>query len=151
MNAMVIYDSKFGNTRYIAEAIGRSLGTTYDVSVQSVAEAPEVPRDINLLLVGGPTHAHGVSQPMQQFLNGLHADAVLGASVATFDTRFHKMKLLTGAASEGIAKRLRKRGAVIVADPESFFVTGGEGPLEEGEVERAGIWARHLIAAVPVV
>lgn len=151
MKALVLYDSKFGNTRQIAEAIGLPLSAHYDVSVQSVAETTAIPQDIDLLVIGGPTHAHGISQPVQQFLSRVPGDVVRGTPVATFDTRFQMPKLLVGAASEGIAKRLRTQGARLVSEPESFYVTAGEGPLADGEVERAGAWARQLVeTAVPV-
>jgi flavodoxin len=144
MKALVVYDSTYGNTRQIAEAIGGALADRYDVHVQLVTNQPEVTQDVSLLLVGAPTHAHGISQPMRQFLDSLPQDAVRGMAAATFDTRFHKPKLLVGAASEGIARRLRKQGARIVMEPESFWVESGEGPLEAGEVERADGWARML-------
>jgi len=145
MQALVIYDSRFGNTRQIAEAIGKPLGERYTVSVQSIADAPVLPTDLDLLVIGGPTHAHGVSQPLKQYFKQLPDEAMRGLPVATFDTRFRKPKLLVGAASEGIAKHVRKRGAQIVTRPESFFVAGGEGPLEPGELERAGTWAYQLV------
>jgi flavodoxin len=151
MNALVIYDSKFSNTRQIAEAIGASLSELYDVSVKPVTDQPEVTPDVALLVVGGPTHAHGISQPMRAFLDALPPEAIRDIPAASFDTRFHKPKWLVGAASEGIAKRLRKQGARIVAEPESFWVDSGEGPLSAGEVERAEAWARTLLpSAVPV-
>jgi flavodoxin len=151
MNALVIYDSKFDNTRQIAEAIGGSLREHYDVSVQPVANHPEVTPAIALLVVGGPTHAHGISQPMRAFLDSLPPDAVRDVSTATFDTRFRKPKWLVGAASEGIAKRLEKQGARLVTEPESFWVDSGEGPLSAGEIERAAAWARTLApSTVPV-
>lgn len=147
MNALVIYDSKFGNTRQVAEAIGDALREYYEVSVQSVADQPAVPQGISLLVVGGPTHAHGVSEPMRTFLDHLPQDAVRDLPVATFDTRFQKPRWLTGAASVGIAKRLRKHGALIVTEPESFWIETGEGPLATGEVERAAAWADTFIPA----
>jgi flavodoxin len=151
MQALVIYDSKFGNTRQIADAIGRPLGEQYIVRVQSIAETPVLPPNLDLLVIGGPTHAHGLSQPMKQYFKQVPDDAMRGLHVATFDTRFRKPKLLVGAASEGIAKQARKRGAQLVARPESFFVAGGEGPLEPGELERAGAWAQQLAESTAVV
>jgi flavodoxin len=134
MNALVVYDSKFGNTRRIAEAIGEGLREQYDVSVQSVTDRPTVTPGISLLIVGGPTHAHGISQPMREFLDNLPRDAVHGAAIATFDTRFHKPKWLVGAASDGIAKRLQTQGARLMIGPESFWIDSGEGPLSAGEI-----------------
>jgi hypothetical protein len=67
-----------------------------------------------------------------------------GAKAAAFDTRIDKSPMLTGAASRGIAKRLRKVGYEVVADPESFVVEDSEGPLAEGELERAKAWGAEL-------
>jgi hypothetical protein len=36
----------------------------------------------------------------------------------------------------------------MVVPAESFFVTGSEGPLEDGELERAGAWTRDLAVRV---
>jgi flavodoxin len=151
MNALVIYDSKFGNTQQVAEAIGGTLAERFNVSVQPVTDQPEVTDIISLLVIGGPTHAHGISQPMRQFLDNLPKNAVQDVAIATFDTRFHKPKLLVGAASDGIAKRLRRQGARIVSEPESFWVDSGEGPLSPGEAERARAWARTLVPSAVTV
>jgi hypothetical protein len=68
-----------------------------------------------------------------------------GKRGAAFDTRIDKSPMLTGAASRGIAKRLRRRGYNVVADPESFFVEDTEGPLADGELARAKEWAASLV------
>ncbi len=151
MNALVIYDSKFGNTRHIAEAIANALQDAYTVDLHAVTDPFEVPPALDLLVIGGPTHAHGVSQPMQLFLKSLPAGSIKDVATATFDTRFRKPRFIVGAASLGIAKRLRKHGARIVTEPESFFVESSEGPVEDGEIERAADWAREIATiAVPV-
>jgi hypothetical protein len=67
-----------------------------------------------------------------------------GKKAAAFDTRIDKSPMLTGAASRGIAKRLKKAGYEVVADPESFFVDDSEGPLAEGELDRAKAWGASL-------
>src|SRR5437763_11115528 len=62
MRAMVIYESMYGNTHAIAEAIGRGLAPGNDVTVVPVAEAtPELLSDADLVVAGGPTHVHGMS------------------------------------------------------------------------------------------
>jgi hypothetical protein len=71
------------------------------------------------------------------------------ARAAAFDTRLDKPEWLTGAASHGIAKRLRHHGYTVV-DTSSFLVTGNEGPLLDGELERARLWGTELAAALPV-
>jgi dienelactone hydrolase len=64
--------------------------------------------------------------------------------VAAFDTRANKPVLLVGSAARGIARRLRDRGYRLAIEPQSFFVEGTPGPLEEGELERASEWGRTL-------
>jgi hypothetical protein len=67
-----------------------------------------------------------------------------GKRAAAFDTRIEKSALVTGAASREIAKRLRRRGFDVFADPESFFVEDSEGPLAEGELDRTKAWGASL-------
>ncbi len=44
-----------------------------------------------------------------------------------------------------IANRLKKAGAVLAVPPEGFYVADIEGPLMDGELERAAAWARSLL------
>jgi hypothetical protein len=68
-----------------------------------------------------------------------------GTLAAAFDTRADGSRLLTGAASQPIARKLRKRGYRLIVPPESFIVTDTEGPLKAGEVERADAWAHRIV------
>lgn len=150
MHALVMYDSQFGNTRRIAEAIGESLRAEFAVQVVSVAEAAPVAEEIDLLVVGGPTQGHGASPAMKAFLDGFRHGELLGVPAAAFDTRFQLARWLSGSAAERIAKRLRRAGCVLIMPPESFFVARGrEGPLLAGETERARTWGRALLVAMP--
>lgn len=167
MRTLVVYESMYGNTRAIAEAIGESLTTEgHDVTVARVADAPQAP-DCDLLIVGGPTHMHGLttsasrrmalkaaqeddhpSEPGADAEHGLrHWLRELpqrdGASAAAFDTRGDAKAALTGSAARGIARRLRRHGYAVVG-AESYLVEDSEGPLEAGETERARAWAMSL-------
>jgi len=63
MRAVVVYESMYGNTHQVAEAIGAGLRSSFEVSVVPVSEAgPAVLADADLLVVGGPTHVHGMSR-----------------------------------------------------------------------------------------
>ena len=65
------------------------------------------------------------------------------ARAAAFDTRGDAKAALTGSAARGIARRLRRRGYEVVG-MESFLVDDTEGPLADGELERARAWANEL-------
>lgn len=154
MQTVVIYDSRFGNTEKIAQAIARGAGTRSDVLILSTAEAVGAVENLagraDLLLLGGPTHNHGPSTGLRAFMDALPAP-LRGIPAACFDTRYHGPVLITGSAAAGAAKVLARAGATVVSPPESFFIAR-RGPLElqqlePGEVDRAEQWGRAATAA----
>ncbi|MHB1355532.1 MAG: flavodoxin family protein [Anaerolineae bacterium] len=152
MSTLVIYDSVFGNTEKIAQAIGIALGC-------SVKKAGDVqPTDlqgVNLLIVGSPTRAFQPMPTVKACLKNL--PKLNGVRAAAFDTHFsdENMKKAPGilrlmarifgnSAAAHIAKQLAAKGAVPACSPEWFGVEASEGPLSVGELERAAVWARKL-------
>lgn len=169
MRTVVVYESMFGNTHEVAERIAEGLGG--DVTVLPVGEAiGTILQDIELLVVGGPTHVHGMSRPtsrhsasqqaatdddldlepdaegpgLREWFDGLPANS---GHAAAFDTRVDASAWLTGRASKGIAKRLARHGFDLTVDPESFCVDK-ENHLLDGEAERAVEWGRHLASVI---
>ena len=170
MRAVVVYESMYGNTHQIATAVADGLrAVTADVAVVAVTEAtPDVVAGADLVVAGGPTHAHGMSRRstrkaavdaaaapsgtalavepgaqgpgLREWLSGL---AELTAVGAAFDTRIKAPAAITGRASKGIGKELSRHGAVLVAPSESFFVTK-DNRLHEGEEDRARRWGEEL-------
>jgi len=167
MRAVVVYESMFGNTHQVAEHIADGLRGSYDVEVLSVGEAiGTILHDVELLVVGGPTHVHGMSRPTSRHSASEQAagddeldlepdadgpglrewfDALPrgGGRAAAFDTRVDAAAMVTGRASKGIAKRLRRHGFDLDDDPQSFLVDK-ENRLVDGEIERASAWGRQL-------
>jgi len=161
MRSLVVYESWFGNTRRIAEEIAASLAPTGPVDLVSVDEPLPPLEGVDLLVVGAPTHIHGLSSKRSRegaLTQGAHGepgigmrgwidalpDGTCGSGAAAFDTRAHKPVLLVGSAARGMAHRLRRHGYTLVSTPESFFVQGTPGPLEEGELDRAAKWGMGL-------
>jgi flavodoxin len=146
MNAVVVYDSQFGNTERVAKAIARALGEYGQVQAIRVGTMhPADPQQVDLLILGSPTQGWRPTQAMQDFAAQLDVSNITGGlSIACFDTRFHKPGWLTGSAAKQIASKLRGAGATLLVPPESFFVEGTQGPLEAGEIERAAKWATLL-------
>jgi flavodoxin I len=108
-----------------------------------------------LLVVGGPTYGGEPSTAMEEFLDRIPEGSLDGVSVAVFDTRISAkdtalpLRLLLGVigyAAGRIAKALRAKGARIVGEAEGFIVEGREGPLRDGETERAASWAKQVQA-----
>lgn len=158
MKALVIYDSKFGNTERIAQVIGDALETSYEVEVLHVgAFEPDQFEGLELLTVGSPTQQLSPTKAIRDFLKRLPSDGLKGIKVAAFDTRLtiediEKVAVLAffvrifGYAAKPIANRLKRKGGELILPPEGFYVQGMEGPLVEGEVQRAEDWARQIVA-----
>lgn len=145
MESLVVYDSKFGNTKKIAEAVAEGLRSHGSVRLLGLDRLP--PHDlgkVDLLFVGGPTQAHAISARVRRFLDALEIRPATGMVAATFDTRYRMPTAISGSAAKTIARKLRRAGVRIFAPPESFFVRQ-EGPqLEQHETERARAWAKNV-------
>lgn len=161
MRALVVYESMYGNTKQIAQAVAEGLSGLGYVDVTDVADAPSsIADDIDALVVGGPTHSFSMSR------RSTREEAVRGGAPATaapvgirewlhslqprerrlyfvaFDTRVD-LPLVPGAASRSATRVARKLGFHVLK-PESFYVRGYVGPLEDGELERAHRWGSGL-------
>ncbi len=151
MNALVLYDSKYGNTERIAETIALVLQEHVPTRLARVSELedPEAAlADVDLLVLGGPTQRHGVSPDLRLTVECLGDRSLDGVRVATFDTRLRGLRAVTGSAAVRLARLCRRRGAWLVVPPASFAVDAGEGPLHAGEQEHAHAWAHEVLHAV---
>jgi flavodoxin len=150
MRTVIVVDSEYGNTYELAQAVAdefRVAGAVDVINVRATHHELRQATDIDMLIVGGPTQMHGVSQPLTDYLNGLPPRFLSGVAAASFDTRLRGWPLFTGAASGGIARHLKRLGAHMIVSPESFLVMAKEGPLVEGELERARTWAKQFVGA----
>lgn len=161
--ALVVYESMWGNTSQVAEAIAHGLSGSMAVDLAEVHVAPKLPgAEVDLVVAGGPTHAfsmtrentradavrQGASRPpfdlgLREWLEALpsgHHEQV----IATFDTRVDKVRHLPGSAAKGAAKVARRHGFHEAAHHESFYVQDTQGPLLAGELDRAAAWGRRL-------
>lgn len=159
MKALVIYDSFFGNTEQVAQAIGNALGPPEGVQLLRVGMVkPEQLQGLDLLIVGSPTRGFKPSPAIKDLLKSIPRAVLNGTRVAAFDTRFTEEEIkssaailpfmvkIFGYAAKPIADELQKKGGELVVLPEGFYVNGVEGPLLEGELSRAGEWARGIIS-----
>lgn len=149
MNSLVIYASRSGNTKKVADAVAEVLGERGLIEVHSVDDAPKDLRPFDLVVIGGPTEAHGMTPPMKGYLDSIEASTINAKSCAAYDTRLAWPRLLSGSAAEGIAGWLRGHDANLVASPESFIVST-KPELQTGELERAERWARSIAQLVPL-
>ena len=165
MKALVVYESMYGNTAAVGEAIADSLrarGLEVEAALVSSFDPAET-AEFDLLVVGGPTHVHGMSSsktrstaandkkntfPEPTLEPGLRTwvkqlPSGTDRLVAAFDTRIDKPVLLTGSAAKGIGRRLKGRGFRLVSEPESFLIST-DNQLLDGELAHAAEWAREV-------
>jgi menaquinone-dependent protoporphyrinogen IX oxidase len=123
MKALVVYDTKFGNTEHVAKLIAGQFGEHSSVHIVNVeGEMPSI-EDFDLVVIGGPTHGHGMSASMRRLLQKWPLGHLNEIGVAVFDTRLRLPVALSGSAASSIAGTLKKRSATLVVAPESFFVS----------------------------
>ena len=171
MRSVIVYESMFGNTHLIAQAIANELGPPERVFVVPADEAsPSLLEGVHLLVVGGPTHAHSMSRAstrqaaidaarkshgdlgLDPAAAGLGLRDWLGSlreftgNAAAFDTRVNGLAFFTGHASKAIGRELVRHGFRLAAPSESFRVDRNN-HLVDGEEERAAAWGRMLLEA----
>lgn len=160
MRALIVFESEFGNTEQVARSVAVGLARHLEVDVLEVSSAPySLVRRADLLVLGGPTHAFGMSNPstrreagkeggthgsistgIREWIADLPPD---GRPVAVFDTKVRSNRWLPGAAKDAL-RELRRRGYQPVAGAATFYVAGPAGPLAAGEPERAEAWGEQI-------
>jgi len=156
VEALVVYDSVFGNTRLIAQSIADALASRVSVELLLAADAdPQKLTRCELLVVGSPTRGFRPTEAVTALLKRLHQQSLRGVKVAAFDTRFKAEEIDSaglrfvvktgGFAAKRIAGQLKRAGGGLSVPPEGFYVVGTEGPLKQGERERAAAWAIELL------
>lgn len=158
MKILVIYDSAFGNTEIVAKAIAGVGSQSGGIKLLLVGEVKVTDlRAVDVLVVGSPTQGGMPTKVMQEYLHGLAPKSLVGIKVAAFDTRFAisehgtglKVLMRTiGFAAPRIATILKQKGGEQVVKPEGFLVDNKEGPLKDGEIERAEAWMQDILQAI---
>lgn len=152
MKTLIVFDSMYGNTQKVAEAMATATGGRVMLAAKVKGEDLQ---EADVLVAGSPVHGGRASEAIQEFLQRIPAGALKGKKVAAFDTRFAAsdqgfglkllMRLIDYAAPR-IAKVLEAKGGELVAPPEGFIVKGKQGPLRKGEIERSQEWAKKLLS-----
>lgn len=165
MRAIVVFESLWGNTEKLARAIAGELERRMPTEVFCSDEAPGAVEGFDLVVVGGPTHAFSMTRPatrrtavesngaasapergIREWLAAL-APVTHPVPAVAFDTRVDSPRL-PGSAAKAARHELQSLGFAVDTKAETFRVHGYEGPLLDGELERAITWARGLAGAV---
>ena len=143
LKVLIVYDSVFGNTEKIAKAMGEALTSETRVARVGSVNPSEI-KNYNVALMGSPTRGGRPTEAMQALLSKLTPEDIKGVRLASFDTRLSTRFVgIFGYAAGRTAEALKKLGVAEVIQ-EAFYVKGREGPLKEGELERAAEWAKKV-------
>jgi flavodoxin len=156
MKTLFIYDSVFGNTGKIADAVYQAFSPDAAINYCHVNEFRTSDLESrDLLIVGSPTRGFSPTPAISEFIRSIPSNGLTGISIATFDTRLDldsvkssaiRFLVKTGGyAANKMAERLAKKGGRLITGPQGFYVTGEEGPLKQFEIERAARWSSNLI------
>ena len=161
MRALVVYESLWGNTEKVARAVAETLTGIGTVDVVESDSAPTSVEGYDLVMVGGPMHAFSMTRAatrteavtahtaphlpgrgIREWLSELDTPAP-PIPAAAFDTRVDKPRL-PGSAAKSARHELRSLGFETSVKAETFRVQGYEGPLLDGELDRARAWADEV-------
>ena len=157
MKSCVIYYSRFGNTKAVAEAIAGVLADAGEVRTTPIDELAAADlADADTVIVGSPTHYQNLPKAVRASLATLPKRALRGKRVAAFDTSLEAWgPLMSMTAAHRLLPKLRKLGGRRLVRPATFFVTRGvdseseerKDALCEGEIGHARAWADSILAA----
>ena len=153
MKTLIVYFSKFGNTRKLAEAMAETLSPAGEARIVSIDRLAASDFDAaNLVVMGSPTHAFTLPEAIRSVLNAQPLSILTGKSVAAFDTTVKLWPLRYLRASPKLLAHLIRLGGTPIAKPQTFFVqtknpqkTGEIDLLGNGEIDRARQWANTIL------
>jgi hypothetical protein len=164
VNAVVVYESHWGNTAAIARAVAEGLGPDTHVLTTDEATSAAI-SDADLIVAGAPVIAFRLaSEKMRASLASDETKAPTPPDLshpsmgswlkdlphghgrsAAFETRIWWSP--RGATGD-IERGLQRAGYPPLAKAGRFVVTGTYGPLNDGEVDRARHWGAELAASM---
>lgn len=156
MKTVILYDSYFGNTEKVAASIKEMLDPSGELILSRFDGASQnILDNTDILILGSPTRAFRPTKPATDFIKNLPSNSLKNIRIAAFDTRMDLkdvdskflrfMAGLFGYAAEPLQKLMLKKGGISAGNPEGFYVKGTEGPMADGELERASAWAASMV------
>jgi menaquinone-dependent protoporphyrinogen IX oxidase len=156
MKTLVVYDTLFGNTGLLARVIANRLPNVTLVHVDSLT--PEHIATAELIFLGSPSRGYNATKKLRQAIEALPKNALKEKSAAVFETRLkvakHMPRILryllqnTGWGDAKLDTVVLRKGAKLISPLGLFYVSTQEGPLKEGETDKAALWAKQIHAYV---
>ena len=156
MKCLILFDSYFGNTEKIARAVGSAMAASLEVEVVRISELKaDALSGVDVLIAGTPTRGFRASDAFKAYLKDMPPTKLQNIKVAAFDTRIaledmdnkvgHFFIKIFGYAAGPLTEQLKSKGGQVIVPGEGFYVKDTEGPLRDGEMERAEAWAGSIL------
>ncbi|WXG46264.1 MAG: flavodoxin domain-containing protein [Candidatus Atabeyarchaeum deiterrae] len=146
MKGIIVYDSKYGNTKIVAEKISEGLRTVRGIQVElekvQDVEINNMPK-YDLIVIGSPNHMGGPSRPIRKFIDKLSELDLKNKVTAAFDTYI-------GKDFQKTAKKIEEKLTRVVGKLKlmslslSIRVKGMKGPIDEDEIDKCVEFGRKL-------
>jgi flavodoxin len=159
MKCLILFDSYFGNTEKIARAVGDALSGKLEVEVVRISEMKaDALSGVHVFIAGTPTRGFRASDAFKAYFKEMPSTQLKNIKVAAFDTRIaledmdnkigHFFMKIFGYAAGPLTEQLKAKGGQVIVPGEGFYVHGTEGPLKDGELDRAAAWAKTILATL---
>jgi flavorubredoxin len=146
VNVLVVYDTKHGNTKLVAEAIVEGLRKTegIDIIISDIEDIDinNIPK-FDVVLIGSPNHMGGPVRGIIKLIDNLGKLDQSEKQGAVFDT--YMGGDLNKAVSK-MEKKIREKvsGLHLIASGLSIRVEGMKGPVAEGELLKSKAFGENI-------
>jgi flavodoxin len=157
MKGIVVFDSVYGNTKQVAEAIAEQIRTDgHSADTLNLGEREAKKVEADFMFVGSPTRMGRMTKKAKGFVEGLDVEYWKSRPIVTFDTvgpvpedgekRKKWLERVTKSAATRMQELARERG--LSAHPEVLHVavTGFKGPLASDALDMARDFTHQFIA-----
>ena len=138
MRVLIVYESKYGNTKLVAETIGEGMKEVEGINldIKNIEEIDVTNIDnFDAILIGSPNHYFKQTRAIKKFITQLAAIPLEGKSFAVFDTH---LKNIRHRAVEKMEEQIKKNipNMKMIMPGLKIRVKGIKGPITEGELPK---------------
>ncbi len=153
MSVLIVYESKYGNTKKVAETIGEGITEAgKEIHLTHVKEVEnDTVKDFDVILIGSPTYVGSPAKSIKKFIKSLVDMSLQGKSYAVFDTQ---MGGTGGGFLRNTVKKMEEQIEKTIPDLKKIIsglqvgVKGIKGPLSDGELSRCKNFGIELIKKI---
>ena len=159
MKGVVAYDSVYGNTKQVAEAIADQIRSEgHEVVLISLRDGGGAGASGDYLFVGSPTRIGRMTKKAKEFMEGLDKDHWRNKPIVVFDTvgpmsedkekREKWLERVEKSAATRLRDLARRQGLSVYQDVLHAAVTGFKGPLASDALETTKEFTHRFIASL---